>query len=335
MAKDHSSEARVALANKTAEELMNQPKEFSENEIQLFDDIFKHLYRFAHTEVRQKLSSTLAMADWAPQNLLRELANDDISLALPVLSHSTVISEDILVEVANNKGAEYQTLIAEREFLSKKVTKALIASEIPKVISTLSKNATAEISEEDFAKAFEIIKNEPNAIDNLAKRNDVPHFLVASIYELASNEAKARLFKRLPSEVKEKIENARNANSQASSKPIVQTETGDASNILSGNQIFTFLVSGEKSKFIKHAAEFFDISSDQLLCLISTDLIQNYGFIARALGQERNSVFGFANLFSNSNFKHSPEADKSLALLWMKYSEASAKAHIKIITANM
>lgn len=333
LAKDPSHDARAELASKTANQLLNRTDEFSDNELKLFDDVFKHLYQFAPIKIKQELSSTLALADWAPQNILKELANDDFDVAGPVISFSPVIDDETLVQIINSKGEKHQSCIAGRSNIGEEITSALIATNTAGVVSALSNNKTASISAADFQHAIEIVKNNPNAIDNFAARTDLPADLVAKVFDLASPKAKAILHSR-----REKIDNSQKTATNVSSDSKVETvesHSQDQASGLSASQILALLLSNNKSAFIKNAALIIGVDADKLMNLISTDLLQNYGFIIRALGLERNAVAPMASIFSSRNHEISPENEKTIALMWMKYVPASAKIHIQTITANM
>lgn len=329
LAQNNSREARVELASKTANQLLNSSTSLSESELQLFDDVFKHLYQFAPSEIKQQLSSTLALAEWAPQNILSSLANDDFEVAGPIISFSPVIDNDTLVKVINSKGEKHQACIAGRSNIDAEITSALIATNTADVVSALSNNRTATISEADFAHAVEIVKNNPSAIDNFAARTDLPAQLVAKVFDLASPKAKELLHKR-------RTKTAPPTIPPTKPKLVVAENTNNPSDQgLSANQFLALLANNQKATFIRHAAIQIGIDPDRLMNLISTDLVQNYGFIARALGLDRTAVAIMAGVFGSATHVMMPEDEKTIALLWMKYVAAGAKIHLQTITANM
>jgi|GEM_PF-3138322 len=333
LARDNSSDARAKLASNTASQLLNRSDDLSANELRLFDEVFSHLYQFAPPDIRKQLASTLALAEWAPKNILRDLANDDFSVAGPVISFSPVLDDETLIQVITAKGEQHQSCVAERGNIGEGVTAALIDTEATSVVATLSKNKTATINASDFARAVEIVKNNPSAIDNFASRTDLPPSLVAKVFDLASPEAKARM-KKKQQKLAAKSETTGTTNA---SKPEIRSDISNQNqeNQLSSSQIFALLVSNQKSMFIKAASTNLGISPDKLLNLLSTDLTQNYAFMARALGFERKAVNILSTAFGSGLEHISPTEEKIIALTWIKYIPTTAKVHIQTITANM
>src|SRR5579872_4046760 len=77
---------------------------FSNQQIELFDEVFKALTAVIETKTRVKLAGQIAVCSDAPAALARALAfDDDITVAGPVLSQSAVLGDEDIAFGARNK----------------------------------------------------------------------------------------------------------------------------------------------------------------------------------------------------------------------------------------
>src|ERR1700689_3194478 len=77
---------------------------YSDQHVDLFDDVFGLLIEEIETKARAELSANLAPVQNAPVKVLRTLANDDdIAVAGPVLKLAPRLPESDLVDVARTK----------------------------------------------------------------------------------------------------------------------------------------------------------------------------------------------------------------------------------------
>src|SRR5690606_21470051 len=120
-------------------------------------DIFRILLRDAEVQVRVALAQHVKEAKMLPRDLAVSLARDVDPVAVPVLEHSTVLTDDDLVEIIRVFGATKQRAIARRRVLSHAVAAALVDTGDEDVVHDLVSNAGADISEKSLQKVLETL----------------------------------------------------------------------------------------------------------------------------------------------------------------------------------
>jgi uncharacterized protein (DUF2336 family) len=205
LAGDPTRAAREALVSATADQFLGDANAATLRECALFSDILVKLYSFARQEIRQRLSAALAMADWAPVELVRELALDTIAVAQPIISFCPVINDKILVEVIQSCDFEHRICVAERPCIGEMVSGKLIQTQNQRVVAALAKNTTARIDGADFKKAMTILSDSQDDIDALVGRHDLPPTLVAAAYGLAGAQTRLAISMRLPPKLDQRL----------------------------------------------------------------------------------------------------------------------------------
>src|ERR1700677_86147 len=86
---------RVETLRRVTDLFVNGVVDYSDDQIDLFDDVFQCLMHHIETSAKALLSNRLAPVDRAPPLTIRALAFDDlIEVAAPVLSKSELLRED-------------------------------------------------------------------------------------------------------------------------------------------------------------------------------------------------------------------------------------------------
>src|SRR5689334_176636 len=100
---------------------------FSEDQVELFDDVMGKLLENVERDARAQFGSRLAPLSDAPFGTIRKLALDDaIEVAGPVLQHSERLDQDTLVKAAQTKGQGHLLAISGRKILVEAVTDILV-----------------------------------------------------------------------------------------------------------------------------------------------------------------------------------------------------------------
>jgi uncharacterized protein (DUF2336 family) len=191
----HGSFARRAeILRHVTDLFVDRHPQFSESEIEVFDDVITLLAMEIEVSARVLLASRLAPIPNAPPKTIGRLAADDaIEVAWPVLAHSPRLSEDRLIELACTKGQQHLLAIARRKTLTSHVTDVLISRGERPVLAGLSSNAGARFSEEGFAALTDKINSDQDLIVRLGTRADIPRPLFLKLLALASDIARTRL----------------------------------------------------------------------------------------------------------------------------------------------
>lgn len=117
--------------------------------------IFVALTRRAERDVREALSRRLANVEWAPAELVRMLASDEIEIARPVIASSPLLRDDDLLELLQTCSADHRIQIALRPNLGQAVAAAIVAASDPAAMTALAANRSAHLAEADFAGLIE------------------------------------------------------------------------------------------------------------------------------------------------------------------------------------
>ena len=90
LARDKNPRARAELTHEIGSIL---EADVTDREGEMVADVLVELLRQAETDLRQALSEKLSLLDNVPLRLVLQLANDEIEIAQPVLTHSPVLGE--------------------------------------------------------------------------------------------------------------------------------------------------------------------------------------------------------------------------------------------------
>jgi uncharacterized protein (DUF2336 family) len=166
----------------------------SQEQEELFDELFLRLVETIETQARAELSRRLASACKTPPRILRSLAFDDaIAVAAPMLSGSAQLTDEDLIESAKSKSQDHLQAITRRATLSEPVTDALIERGNDRVVRLVVKNAGARISDGGFGKIVGKAANDESLARFVGARRDIPRHHFLKLLESASAAARDRL----------------------------------------------------------------------------------------------------------------------------------------------
>jgi uncharacterized protein (DUF2336 family) len=160
---------------------------YSQQQIELFDEVFKSLVAVIELKTRVKLARHLATNPNAPARLVRAFAFDDaIDVAAPVLSQSTALSEADLVVSATTQSQGHLYAIAQRSAISEAITEILIERGEPNVVHAVAKNAGACFSEGSFRELVMRAGADAKLALHVGTRRDIPRHHFLKLLETAS-----------------------------------------------------------------------------------------------------------------------------------------------------
>ena len=197
LAREPSSDKRRELLREMTDLFMAAPAKYSEAENNQFGDILGTVAREMEMEVRQNLATRLANVPNAPRSLIVQLANDEISVAAPVLSRSKVLQDHDLISLAKLKSQDHLHAIAGREVVSSDVSDALVARGDDKVLVRLASNAGAKLSETAMETLTEKAQNVEALRRPMVTRADLPPHLLNEMFFAVSAELKRVIMGRI------------------------------------------------------------------------------------------------------------------------------------------
>lgn len=182
LARDKSVEGRTRLVQIVGDLFFDTDTVLHDAERTIMSDILRQLIHDVEMKVRQVLAERMAREANAPHELISALANDQIEVAHPILTQSTVLQDIELIEIVEHRTFGHQLAIAMRDSVSEAVSEALIGTGNVDVIKTLLENDNADIS----GKAMEYLVEQSEKIDDiqvpLINRGDLGPDLAKRMY---------------------------------------------------------------------------------------------------------------------------------------------------------
>jgi len=182
LTRENSDESRQQLLHEVTDLFMQSPDALTEKEIAYFGDIMGGIVVQVESMVRRHLSETISTVGNAPHNLVVALANDEIEVALPVLTNSNVLKDDDLVRIVEKHSQEYLQAISKRAVVTEVVTDALVKKGDDTVLGNLADNRGARFSENGMDTIVERARNNDELNGKLLARGDMPDDLSQDMF---------------------------------------------------------------------------------------------------------------------------------------------------------
>ncbi len=174
LAKDSSTAGRKSLIATLTEMFLAAGDTRGENTAFLFGDIALKLLGDLEEDSRAELAERVSKDDFAPHQLMLELAKDTLSVAEPVLTNSPVLKSEDLVEIASSASMDHLEAIAVRVPIEKAVTSVLVDRGDPSVLSKVAANEDAEIADNSFMTIVDKVGRDEAVQAALIGRPDLP-----------------------------------------------------------------------------------------------------------------------------------------------------------------
>lgn len=213
-----SGEKSLEAVRRVTELFLASAGSFSSEQIELFDSVLERLIKTIEIRAIADVSARIALAETslqlagtaqAPPTVIRRLArHDEIMVAGPVLTESSRLSAEDLVEIAETKSEQHLLAISGRWWLSEIVTDALLARHYPAVSRRLVKNPGARVSASGFAIVVAQAASDPELAVDTGIRVDLPPELRHQLLRNATEAVRDRLLSRAPPHMFEEIRNS-------------------------------------------------------------------------------------------------------------------------------
>jgi uncharacterized protein (DUF2336 family) len=179
---------------------------YSDQHVDLFDDVFGLLIKEIESKARAELSSRLAPVANAPIKVIRILANDDdIAIAGPVLKLASRLKEADLVDLARTKSQAHLQAISSRRALGEAVTDVLVRRGDRDVARSVAENRGARLSETGFFRLVKRAETDGILAEKVGLRPDIPPQMFRELLTKATAVVHNRLIASAPSELKADI----------------------------------------------------------------------------------------------------------------------------------
>jgi uncharacterized protein (DUF2336 family) len=192
--RDAASDKRATTIREITDLFLAGAECFSNEQIDLFDDVFLRLIDGIERRVLIELSNNLAPVDSAPVNIVRQLAkNDEIQIAGPLLTRSNRLDVIDLIEIAKTMGQDHLLAISDRKQIEQALTAVLLDRGNQDVLCKVAGNAGAALSEADFDVLVGRAENDERLSEKVGSRPDIPPHLFERLVLRATKVVQERL----------------------------------------------------------------------------------------------------------------------------------------------
>jgi len=179
----------------------------NDQQIDVFDDIIGHLINRIEAKALEELSRRLGPINNAPTEIVRRLAgDDDIAVAEPILTQSSRLSDNDLVEIAKTKTQAHLLAISGRAQIGTKVTDVLVERGDRDVFHKLAGNSGANFSDNGFATLVKHAERDERLAEKVGLRLDIPLRLFRELLLRATEAVRSRLLALAGPESREHIQ---------------------------------------------------------------------------------------------------------------------------------
>ena len=207
LAKETSSEKRRDLLREVTDAFLEDPNRHSDKERDHFGAILGLVATQMDTAVRQHLAAKFAELPAAPANLIKQLANDEFSVAKDVLAKSSTLSDEDLIAIARSQAQDKLQVIANRPAVSESVSDAIVENGKDEVVLALVNNTGAKIARSTFSRVVERSETSEILQAPLVARADLPADMLQDMFTFVSSELRTKVLQKLeglPSDVVER-----------------------------------------------------------------------------------------------------------------------------------
>jgi uncharacterized protein (DUF2336 family) len=188
---------------------------YNDEQVALFGDVFERLINTIELRALADIGARIALVELsaqlapllqAPASVIGRLArHEEIDIARPVLTESSKLTNDDLIEIARMRGEKHLVAIAGRWWLQEIVTDALLARRFPSVSRRLVDNPGAKMSPAGFAMIVAQAIGDPELAVATGIRADLPKELRTELLRGATEAVRTRLLSRAPAYLFEEI----------------------------------------------------------------------------------------------------------------------------------
>jgi len=215
---------RVETLRRVTDLFLNGAVDYSDAQIEVFDDVFDCLLDTMETSARILLAQRLGPEPSAPPKIIRTLAFDDlIEVAAPVLSQSERLDDTTLIDNARTKSQGHLLAISTRKQLSNAVTDVLVERGNDEVIQSVVGNPGAQFSEKGYSSLVSRAEGNDNIAACLGMRPSIPRHHYLKLIAKASASVRARLEAANPNASDQVSQAVREVTRRARSVPSAMT----------------------------------------------------------------------------------------------------------------
>jgi uncharacterized protein (DUF2336 family) len=311
LAEEGSSEKRRALLRELTEHFFGAPGRTAA-EAGLYGDVMARLADDMETVVRAELAVRFAEVSDAPRTLIRRLANDEASVAEPVLARSPVLTDEDLLGVVRQHGQAHLRAVSNRATVSEAVSDVIVARGDDETLGTLLRNDGARLSRQASETAVERARANPALHEAAVERAGLPPDLLNDMYFVVEARLRTRIL-----EQNAKLDPALLDSALAAGRDRVATEDGalpadyseclayveelKAAGQLTPQMLARFLRSGGKTSFLIALAQLADIDFHTARQIIDRRELDALAVVCKAADLDRALFLTYAVVTLNDD----------------------------------
>ncbi|HEY1472749.1 MAG TPA: DUF2336 domain-containing protein [Pseudolabrys sp.] len=189
-----TAERRAAIVHRVTDIFVAGSATYSDNQIELFDDVFVRIVTAIELSARTVLAKRLANTPRAPFRISRHLASDDkIEVAGPVLEKSQALDSQTLVAAAQSKSQKHLLAISRRAELDEAVTDVLVERGDKPVVLSAAANPKARFSDKGYSTLVNRSEGDDEIATSVALRRDIPRQHLMRLLVKASHIVRVKL----------------------------------------------------------------------------------------------------------------------------------------------
>lgn len=144
-----------------------------DEQVAQYDEVLCQLADIVEVEARAHVAKLIAPLERAPGSAVVKLANDVIEVAAPLLEFSTVLSDDDLIEIAEQQSEAHRVAIASRRGLAGRVGEAIVEHGEEPSVTRLLRNKEAELSRKVVERIAILAVENDKLANDLRGRNEL------------------------------------------------------------------------------------------------------------------------------------------------------------------
>ncbi len=305
VAREGSTERRADLLREITDVFMAAPDRYTSSEMQHFDVILSKVTESVEIALRVEIAEKLADVASAPRNLVRQLANDDITVAQPILERSAALSEEDLIKVVRQRTQDHMKAISRRREIPASLSAELVERGAKDVLVALAGNQGAHFTGDTMSKLVEHSRTIADLQAPLTERYDLPPNLLTQMYFFVSSALKREILKRSdlldPALIDEAIEGNRvrilkqaidEAGAEVSdARKFVETKI--RANLLNESLLKDLIEHRRSTEFLLCFAHYVGVDPSTAQRILSDKSFESLAIACRAAGLERSTFAKF------------------------------------------
>lgn len=289
LSKEQKPLARAELS-KTVCSLLEM--DISEHEMEMIADVLIALLRQAEIDLREALSERLCALDNIPLRLVLEFANDEISVARPILSTSEVLKDDDLIYIIKSKSSKYWQAIATRKTMSEKVINVLADTKDLATALRLVDNENIQLNTHALAVLSDMAQGNESLAQPLLRRDEVTPELAEALYRHVGDALKQHIIEKFSLNSHEMTHAIDETISDLTREEIngydidylAQAEDLKAKGLLNETLMIKTLKRGQHKLFVSLLAKFSGLKQVAIMNILREPSGRNLALICRANG---------------------------------------------------